>query len=108
MMFQVSYKRFLEEIRIENITPEGKDKLEVEDLDDMFAYYLVSIDRNKTFVFVASKTELSPTQKMYLDSISRSSKRVIDIALKKSVNEVILKVDERKDFIESLKRKFNP
>ncbi len=108
MLFQVSYERFLEEIGNEKIKKGDKNQLEIEDLGTMFAYYLNSLDRFQTYVFVALKKELTPTQSFFLNSISKPSKRIIDTNFKKSINETINKLDDRQNLIDSLKRKFNP
>ncbi|MAF50784.1 MAG: hypothetical protein CMH64_01705 [Nanoarchaeota archaeon] len=78
MMFQVSYERFLEEVRIENIHEGSKDKLELEDLGNMFVYYLVCFDRRKVFVFVIEKSQISAVQKIQLNPISKPARRIID------------------------------
>ncbi len=92
MLFQVSYKRFLEEIRFEKIGSENKDTLEVEDLGSMFAFYLESIDRPKEFVFVVSKQEISAVQKAQLFPISKPSLRIKDSDLKK-ISDTLFRIE---------------
>ena len=58
MLFQVSYERFLEEIRNEKIEEGNRNQLEEEDLGNMLAYYLNSLDRPQTYVFVVEKEVL--------------------------------------------------
>lgn len=111
MLFQLSYKRFLEEIRFERIGQDSKNNIELEDLGDKFAYYLIPLERQQSFVFVVLKSELTAVQKIMLNPISKPSKRVIDSTLTKSVNEVTLKIDEtddKKKLVDYLKRKYNP
>ena len=78
MMFQVSYERFLEEIRFEKIGQGAKDQIEVEDLGTMLAYYLVCFERRKTFVFVVEKTQITDVMKYELNSKSKPSRRIIE------------------------------
>ncbi len=78
MLFQVSYDRFKEEIINEKITAEGKDKLECQDLGTGFAYYLSSLDRPKTFVYVVRKSEMTDVQKVYLIPLSKLSTRLTE------------------------------
>lgn len=78
MLFQVSYERFLEEVRFEKIGQGAKDQLEVEDFGDMLIYYLVCFERNKTFIFVVNKNEIDEVMKFQLNSISKPSRRIID------------------------------
>ncbi len=94
MLFQVSYKRFLEEIRFEKIGSENKDTLEVEDLGTMFAFYLESIDRPKEFVFVVSKQEISDVQKAQLFPISKPSVRIRETLELKKINETLEKIEQ--------------
>ncbi len=94
MLFQVSYKRFLEEIRFEKIGSENKDTLEVEDLGTMFAFYLESIDRPKEFVFVVSKQEISAVQKAQLFPISKPSVRIRETLELKKINETLEKIEQ--------------
>ena len=92
--FQVSYERFLEEIRIEDITETGKDKLECEDLGDALAYYLTSIDRPKGFVYVVLKKELTEVQIMQLKPISRLSKRIDDSSKLRQMVQTLERIEQ--------------
>ena len=76
MIFQVSYERFLEEIRFEKIGQGAKDQLEVEDLGNMLVYYLVCFERKKTFIFVVEKSEMTEVMKYELNSKSKPSRRI--------------------------------
>ena len=76
MIFQVSYERFLEEIRFEKIGQDAKDQLEVEDLGNMLVYYLVCFERKKTFIFVVEKSEMTEVMKYELNSKSKPSRRI--------------------------------
>ena len=76
MIFQVSYERFLEEIRFEKIGQGAKDQLEVEDLGNMLVYYLVCFERKKTFIFVVEKSEMNETMKYELNHKSKPSRRI--------------------------------
>lgn len=71
LLFQVSYERFMEEIKVEKLTNTQRDSLEREDLGVAYAYYLTSMDRPKTYVFVVLKSELTEVQKINLNPLSR-------------------------------------
>ena len=94
MLFQVDYDRFIEELNIEGITNESKDKLEVEDLGTMFAFYLNSIDRNKEFVFVVGKSEFTPVQQAQLAPISKKSVRIREDFELKKINEKLERIEK--------------
>ncbi len=78
LLFQVSYDRFKEEIINEKITPESKDKLECQVLENGFVYYLTSVDRPKTFVYTVLNSEITEVQKIYLTPLSKFSTRLTD------------------------------
>jgi len=84
MLFQVSYERLMQEVKLENIEAGQKDSLELEDLGDAWAYYLSSIDRPKTYVFVVLKSELTQIQILNLAPISRLVDRRITESLQLS------------------------
>ena len=94
MIFQVSYERFLEEIRFEKIGQGAKDQLEVEDLGSMFAYYLICFQRNKTFVFIVEKSEITEVIKFELNSKSKPSRRIIEDTQLKSISESLKRIEE--------------
>ncbi len=94
MLFQVSYERFLKEIGFEKITKEGKDKLEMEDLGDVFAFYLSSFDRPKEFVYVVNKKEFTGVQQLQLLPLSRPSVRIRDSNPLKII-EVLNRIEQR-------------
>ena len=77
LLFQVSYERFIEEIRVEKLTNKDRDSLEREDLGTAFAYYLSSLDRPKSYVFVVLKSQLTDVHKVNLDPLSRDVDRRI-------------------------------
>ena len=93
MMFLVSYERFLEEIRIENIDDKSKNKLELEELGDRFAYYLIPFERKQTFVFVVGKKEITPVQKFNLNPLSRLSRRIIEDTQLKNISETLTRIE---------------
>ena len=94
MLFQVSYKRFLEEIRNEKINEGDRNQLEVEDLGSMFAYYLNSLDRPQTYVFVVEKDEMTDVQKITLNPISKPSRRIIEESQLKNISETLKRIEE--------------
>ncbi len=95
MLFQVSYERFLEEIRAEKITEQDKNKLEIEEMEDVLAYYLSSLDRNKSFVFVVGKDEITDVQKFQLNPISKPSKRITDSDELKNISKKLTQIEEQ-------------
>ena len=94
MLFQISYERFLEEIRIESIDDKSKNKLEREDLGDRLAYYLVPFERKQIFVFVVSKKEITAVQRFNLNPLSRPSKRIVDETQLKAISETLKNIEE--------------
>lgn len=93
MLFQVSYDRFLEELRFEKIDETSKDKLEREESDTVFTFYLSSFDRKKHFVYVVTKKEFTDVQKAQLIPLSKPSVRIQDSNLK--VIELLNKIEQR-------------
>jgi len=77
-IFQVSYERFLEEIRHEKMQQGDKNQLECEDLGTLVAYYLYSLDRPIIYVFVVKKSEMTDVQKAQLIPLSKQSRRIRD------------------------------
>ena len=107
MLFQVSYERFLEEIRIEKLTNTDRDSLEREDLGNAFAYYLTSMDRPKSYVFVVLKSELTEVQKINLNALSRDVDRRITettrlIAIAQSLDRIEQQLKRNTNKIETL------
>ena len=94
MLFQVSYERFKKEIEIEKITEGDRNQLEIEDLGTMFAYYLNSLDRSQTYVFVVEKDEMTDIQKINLNPISRPSRRIIEDTQLKNISETLQRIEE--------------
>ncbi len=94
MLFQVSYDRFLEEIRFEKIEESAKDKLEREEQGDNIIYYLTSFDRPKVFVLVVGKDELTDVQKLNLNRLSGPSKRIIDSTELIKINQTLEKIEQ--------------
>ncbi len=94
MLFQVSYDRFLEEIRFEKIEETAKDKLEREEQGDNIIYYLTSFDRPKVFVLVVGKDELTDVQRLNLNRLSGPSKRIIDSTELIKINQTLEKIEQ--------------
>ena len=95
MLFQVSYERFIREIGVEKIKPGDNNVLEIEDLGTMWAYYLNSLDRYQTYVFIVEKKELSDIQKSNLDAISLPSKRITETTNLRIINETLTRIEQR-------------
>lgn len=94
MIFQLSYERFLEEIRFEKIDQDSKNKIELEDLGDMLAYYLIPLERRQSFVFVVSKKEMTSVQKVNLNPISKPSRRILESTELKNISETLNRIEE--------------
>jgi len=94
MLFQVSYGRFLEEIKYENVVPGGKSQLECEDLGSLVAYYLYSLDRPITFVFVIKKSEMTDVQKANLAPMSKQSRRIRDSIQLTAISDALNRIEQ--------------
>ena len=94
MLFQVSYERFLEEIKYENVFPGGKSQLECEDLGSLVAYYLYSLDRPVSFVFVIKKSEMTDVQKVNLSPISKQSIRIRDSVQLTAIADALNRIEQ--------------
>ena len=94
LMFQVSYERFLDEIRNEKIQPGDKNQLELEDLGKILVYYLTSLDRKIAFVFVVEKSEITIQQKINLNGISKPSIRIRDSIELTTISKSLEKIEE--------------
>ncbi len=94
MLFQVDYDRFLEEINNEKIKAGDKNQLELEDLGTMWAYYLNSLDRPQTYVFVIEKDKITDVQKINLNSMSKISKRIKDESQLVNISETLKRIEE--------------
>ena len=94
LLFQVSYERFLEEIHHEKMQPGDKNQLELEDLGNMFAYYLTSLDRKIGFVFVIEKKKMSDVQKVQLNSMSKPSKRIRDSVQLTVISDALERIEQ--------------
>lgn len=104
MLFQVDYDRFLEEIKNEKIQPGDKNQLELEDLETMWAYYLNSLDRPQTYVFVVGKDEITDVQKINLNSMSKLSKRIKDESQLVNISETLKRIEENMNKTEVIKK----
>ena len=94
LLFQVSYERFMEEIRNEKIQPGDKNQLELEDLGNLFIYYLTSLDRKIAFVFVIEKNKIPDIQKMQLNSISKPSRRIRESVELTAISDTLARIEQ--------------
>lgn len=95
MLFQVSYGRFIKEIGVEKLKAGDRDSLEVEDLGDGLAYYLTSLDRPKSYVFVVLKKELTNAQRITLEPLSRPvDRRITDDMKLRNISETLKRIEE--------------
>jgi len=76
-LFEIDFKRFLDEIQEENIMPGGRNKIEIEDRGEVYHLYLTPIGINKTYVTVVTKDEYIKFQHINIGPISKSSIRRI-------------------------------
>ncbi len=94
MLFQVSFERFMEEVRRENISSETRNKVEKEDFGNLIAYYLVPFELRKQYVFVATKDELPRVHMIRLEEISEPSKRITDSSSLKNISNTLIRLEE--------------
>ena len=94
MLFQVSYERFIEEIRHEKMEPGDINQLECEDLGTLVAYYLYSLTRPIAFVFVIKKDKMTDIQKMELAPISKQSIRIRDSVELTAISDALQKIEQ--------------
>ena len=94
-LFQVSYERFIEEVQHEKITAGNRNQLELEDLGNMWAFYLNSLDRPQSYVFVISKKEISEIHKQNLFPISKQvDRRITDSISLIAINKTLQRIEE--------------
>jgi len=94
MLFQISYNRFLDEIRHEKIEPGDINQLEVEEIGNLLAYYLTSITRKIAFVFVVEKSKITDVQKLQLDNISKPSRRIRDSVELSNISDTLARIEQ--------------
>ncbi len=94
MLFQLSYERFLEEIRNEKVQPGDKNQLECEDLGNLVAYYLFSLDRPIAFVFVIKKDDMTDVQKFELSPISKQSMLIRESVQLTTISDALEKIEQ--------------
>lgn len=94
IIFQVTFERFMDEVREEKIVPEGRNKIEFEELKEVIALYLVPLELNKVFMAVIEKSELTDVQKLQINEISKPSKRFVDDSKPKDISASLLRLEE--------------
>jgi len=94
MLFQVSYGRFLEEVRHEKMEPGDINQLECEDLGTLVAYYLYSLTRPVAFVFVIKKSQMTDVQKMELAPKSKQSRRIRDSVQLTTISDALNRIEQ--------------
>jgi hypothetical protein len=85
-LFEVTFDRFLDEMKQAKLMPNGFNKIEAEDLGEMYAFYLTLVGISKTYVTVIEKDKITGVQKMNLSPYSKPSRRIIQ------TNEIKLKL----------------
>jgi len=73
--------------------PGDKNQLELEDLGKLVAYYLYSLDRPITFVFVTKKNQLTDVQKLQLNPMSKQSKRIRDSVQLTTISNALERIE---------------
>ena len=76
-LFEISFERFVEEVNRERITPDSRNRLEMEDSGDTVTFYLTPIGIDKTYRTKIPKTEFSQFKRFFFDPLSKPSKRVM-------------------------------
>ncbi len=94
IIFQVTFERFMEEVRVENINSESKNEVELEDIGDMIILYFVPFELRKAFMTVIEKSELNNVQKLQIAEISKPSKRVVNNSKLKDISDSLLRLEE--------------
>lgn len=94
IIFQVTFERFMDEVRTENIDKDSKNKVELEDLGDMIVLYLVPFELRKVFMTVLEKSEISDVQQLQIQEISKPSKRFVDETKLKDISDSLLRLEE--------------
>ena len=93
-LFEITYERFLDEVSRSKLSPDGNNKIEMEDLDTMFAFYLTPIGLNKTYVTVVEKTQITDVQKMNLLPFAKPARRINEVADLKNISEALKNLAE--------------
>ena len=94
IIFQVTFERFMDEVRVEHISSETKNEVELEDLGDMIVLYFVPFELRKAFMTVVEKSELNKVQKLQIAEISKPSKRVVDDNKLKDISDSLIRLEE--------------
>lgn len=99
MLFEVTFDRFMEEVRDENIGPDTRNFVEVEEIGEMFVFYLVKLELDKQFVTRVKKEELTDVQRVQIMSLSKPSIRVIEELGVINKIQQLIELQETKDKI---------
>ena len=94
-LFEITFERFLDEVRREKLSPDGHNQLEMEDLgNNMYAFYLTIVGINKTYVTVVEKERITDFHKMNLMPVSKPARRINETADIKTVSETLKNLAE--------------
>ena len=99
MLFEVTFDRFMEEVRDENISSDTRNFVEVEEIGEMFVFYLVKLELDKQFVTRVSKKELTDVQRVQIMSLSKPSIRVVEELGVINKIQQLIELQETKDKI---------
>ena len=100
-LFEITYERFLDEVRNAKLTPGGQNKIEMEDLNNLYAFYLTEVGIDKTYVTIVEKEKITDFQKMNLIPLCKPARRVKESADLKNMSEILKNLAE-------LMNKFQP
>ena len=87
-LFEITFERFLDEVKKEKLTSDGHNQLEMEDLGNMFAFYLTIVGIDKTYVTVVD------FHKMNLMPVSKPARRISETTDIKTVSETLKNLAE--------------
>ena len=94
-LFEITFERFLDEIKREKISPDGHNTIEMEDVGNgMFAFYLTIVGIDKTYVTVVEKEKITDFHKMNLLPVSKPARRINETADIKTVSETLKNLAE--------------
>lgn len=92
-LFEISYLRFLDEVRHAKLIPNGTNKIEEEDLGEMFAFYLTPVGIDKTYVTVIEKNKITDVQRSTLMAFAKPARRIKDNVLS-DISQTLLRMEE--------------
>jgi len=94
MLFEISFARFKDEIKQERLNPQSRNKIEVEDLGDTYAFYFTPVGINKSYTTVILKEDLSDVDRFYFAPIALPARRITDSAGLMNISDSLNRLEE--------------